>query len=105
MGVTEAPVLAKVYRWPRAMPQYLVGHLERLAAIDGRLARWPGLFLTGAGYRGVGIPDCIRDGLDTAERVRAFLTRARRGTYSRFSGADRNSPCQRRPNPRLTNMT
>ena len=73
MGVTEAPVLAKVYRWPRAMPQYLVGHLERLAAIDERLARWPGLFLTGAGYRGVGIPDCIRDGLDTAERVRAYF--------------------------------
>ncbi len=73
MGVTEAPVLAKVYRWPRAMPQYLVGHLERLAAIDERLARWPGLFLTGAGYRGVGIPDCIGDGLDTAERVRAYF--------------------------------
>jgi oxygen-dependent protoporphyrinogen oxidase len=73
MGVTEAPVLAKVYRWPRAMPQYLVGHLERLAAIGERLARWPGLFLTGAGYRGVGIPDCIGDGLDTAERVRAYF--------------------------------
>ena len=73
MGVTEAPVLAKVYRWPRAMPQYLVGHLERLAAIDERLVRSPGLFLTGAGYRGVGIPDCIRDGLDTAERVRAYF--------------------------------
>src|SRR5947199_6717631 len=73
MGVTDAPVLAKVYRWPRAMPQYLVGHLERLAAIDERLARWPGLFLTGAGYRGVGIPDCIHDGLDTAERVRVYF--------------------------------
>jgi len=73
MGVTEVPVLARVYRWPRAMPQYLVGHLERLAAIDEQLARWPGLFLTGAGYRGVGIPDCIRDGLNTAERVRAYF--------------------------------
>jgi len=73
MGVTEVPVLAKVCRWPRAMPQYLVGHLERLAAIDERLTRWPGLFLTGAAYRGVGIPDCIRDGLDTAERVRAYF--------------------------------
>ena len=73
MGVTEAPVLARVCRWPRAMPQYLVGHLERLAAIDERLVRWPGLFLTGAGYRGVGIPDCIRDGMDTAERVRAYF--------------------------------
>jgi oxygen-dependent protoporphyrinogen oxidase len=73
MGITEVPVLTRVYRWPRAMPQYLVGHLEKLAAIDERLARWPGLFLTGAGYRGVGIPDCIRDGLDTAERVRAYF--------------------------------
>jgi len=73
MGITEEPVLARVYRWPRAMPQYLVGHLERLAAIDERLARWPGLFLTGAGYRGVGIPDCIHDGLDTAERVRVYF--------------------------------
>ncbi len=73
MGVTEVPVLAKVCRWPRAMPQYLVGHLERLAAIDERLTRWPGLFLTGAAYRGVGIPDCIRDGLDTAERARAYF--------------------------------
>ncbi|HZC69022.1 MAG TPA: protoporphyrinogen oxidase [Nitrospirales bacterium] len=73
MGITEAPVLAKVYRWPRSMPQYLVGHLERLAAVDERLARWPGLFLTGAGYRGVGIPDCIRDGLDAAEHVRAYF--------------------------------
>ncbi len=73
MGLTEEPVLARVYRWPRAMPQYIVGHLERLAAIDERLARWPGLFLTGAGYRGVGIPDCIHDGLDTAERVRVYF--------------------------------
>src|SRR5436309_282384 len=73
MGITEEPVLARVYRWPRAMPQYLVGHLEKLAAIDERLARWPGLFLTGAGYRGVGIPDCIHDGLDTAERVRVYF--------------------------------
>src|SRR5437667_2456224 len=73
MGITEEPVLARVYRWPRAMPQYLVGHLERLAAIDERLARWPGLFLTGAGYRGVGIPDCIGDGLATAERVRVYF--------------------------------
>src|SRR2546427_3803720 len=73
MGITEVPVLARVYRWPRAMPQYLVRHLERLAAIDERLARWPGLFLTGAGYLGVGIPDCIRDALDTAERVRVYF--------------------------------
>jgi oxygen-dependent protoporphyrinogen oxidase len=73
MGVTEEPVLARVFRWPRAMPQYLVGHLERLAVIEERLKRWPGVFLAGAAYRGVGIPDCIRDGLGAADRVRAYF--------------------------------
>ena len=73
MGVAEEPVLAKVYRWPRAMPQYLVGHLDRLAAIEERLTRLPGVFAAGAAYRGVGIPDCIRDGLGAAERVRAYF--------------------------------
>jgi oxygen-dependent protoporphyrinogen oxidase len=73
MGVTEKPVLARVFRWPRAMPQYLVGHLDRLAVIEERLTRLPGVFLAGAAYRGVGIPDCIRDGLSAAERVRAYF--------------------------------
>ena len=73
MGVTEEPILARVFRWPRAMPQYLVGHLDRLAVIEERLKRWPGVFLAGAAYRGVGIPDCIRDGLGAAERVRAYF--------------------------------
>ncbi|MEK9172827.1 MAG: protoporphyrinogen oxidase [Nitrospirota bacterium] len=73
MGVTEEPVMARVFRWPRAMPQYLVGHLDRLAAIEERLARLPGVFVAGAAYRGVGIPDCIRDGLGSAERVRAYF--------------------------------
>jgi protoporphyrinogen/coproporphyrinogen III oxidase len=73
MGITETPILARVYRWPRAMPQYLVGHLRRLTTIEERLRRLPGVFVTGAGYRGVGIPDCIRDGQETAERVRAYF--------------------------------
>lgn len=73
MGVMEKPVLARVFRWPRAMPQYLVGHLERLAAIEERLTRLPGVFVAGAGYRGVGVPDCIRDGLGAADRVRAYF--------------------------------
>jgi oxygen-dependent protoporphyrinogen oxidase len=51
------------------MPQYHVGHLGRLAAIAGRLDRLPGVFLAGAGYRGVGIPDCIRDGIAAADSV------------------------------------
>jgi len=73
MRVTEEPIMARVFRWPRAMPQYLVGHLDRLAAIESRLTRLPGVFVTGAAYRGVGIPDCIRDGLGVAAKVAEYL--------------------------------
>ena len=62
LDIEGRPSLARVYRWPRLNPQYEVGHLERLAAIDARLARLPGLRLIGAGFRGVGIPDCIHQG-------------------------------------------
>jgi oxygen-dependent protoporphyrinogen oxidase len=69
LGIHRAPVIARVYRWPRGMPQYQLGHLDRLAAITERLGRLPGMFLAGAGYRGVGIPDCIRDGIAAADDV------------------------------------
>ena len=49
-------------RWPRATPQYNVGHLARIREIDGRLQQIPGLYVTGSGYRGTGIPDCVADG-------------------------------------------
>ena len=51
--------MTRVYRWPDATPQYNVGHLARVRQIDERLATIPGLYLTGSGYRGTGIPDCI----------------------------------------------
>jgi protoporphyrinogen/coproporphyrinogen III oxidase len=66
LGVTAAPMLHRIYRWPDAMPQYTLGHLDRLATIDRRLAAHPGLFLAGAAYRGVGIPDCIQSGESAA---------------------------------------
>ena len=62
LGITGKPCLARVYRWPQLNPQYEVGHLERLAAIDARLDRLPGIQVIGAGLRGVGIPDCIAAG-------------------------------------------
>jgi oxygen-dependent protoporphyrinogen oxidase len=66
------PVHAVIHRLPHSMPQYLVGHLERLEAIERRLAQWPGLVLAGAAYRGVGLPDCVA----SAERAaRATLAR------------------------------
>lgn len=62
LGITATPVRTWIYRWPDAMPQYLLGHTERLAQIEERLAQTPGLYLAGAAYRGVGIPDCIESG-------------------------------------------
>jgi oxygen-dependent protoporphyrinogen oxidase len=73
LGLRGAPLLARVYRWPRATPQLEVGHLERVASIGRRLADVPGLFLTGAGLRVTGIPDCIADGTRTARAAAAWL--------------------------------
>ena len=71
-GITGAPSYVEVNRWSKAMPQYTLGHLERLTQLEAALSRYPGLVLTGAGYRGVGIPDCIRDGAAAGEGDRYF---------------------------------
>ncbi len=73
LGIAGDPLLTRVYRWDRANAQHEVGHLERVAAIDTALARHPGLFVTGSGFRGVGIPDCIADGRKTAGQVAEWL--------------------------------
>jgi len=74
LGIRHPPSLTRVYRWRRASPQQEVGHLARVARIDERLARLPGLFLSGTGVRGVGIPDCIADGRATAARIAEALS-------------------------------
>ena len=76
LGITAAPELVRINRLPRAMPQYTVGHLGRMATIDTRLAALPVIALAGAGYRGVGIPDCIRSGAAAADRVLTGLRNA-----------------------------
>lgn len=58
-----------VVRWKQAMPQYFVGHVQRVAEIDRMLAELPGLQLCGAAYRGVGIPQCVRDGRRAARAL------------------------------------
>lgn len=73
LAITAQPLFYRIYRWPQAMPQYTVGHLERLARIEARLAVRPGLHLAGNAYRGIGIPDCIASGETAAEQVAAFL--------------------------------
>jgi oxygen-dependent protoporphyrinogen oxidase len=76
-GVTGEPAYAEVNRWDRGMPQYTLGHLERLETIQRSLDRYPGLVLAGAAYRGIGIPDCIRDGMEAASAVIRSLTASR----------------------------
>jgi protoporphyrinogen/coproporphyrinogen III oxidase len=66
LGIGAPPLLSRVYRWERANAQHEVGHLERIAAIESTLARHAGLYVTGSGFRGTGIPDCISDGRATA---------------------------------------
>jgi len=73
IGIRGTPVLTRVYRWVRANAQYEVGHLERVRGIDAALARHGGLYVTGSGFRGVGVPDCVADGRTTAAKVTAWL--------------------------------
>jgi protoporphyrinogen/coproporphyrinogen III oxidase len=69
LGITAVPVLHRVHVWENAMPQYNMGHPERLERIESRLERWAGLALAGNGYRGIGIPDCIHSGEKAAEKI------------------------------------
>ena len=73
VGLQATPHYVEVNRWNRAMPQYTIGHLDRLAQMEAALSRFGGLAVTGAGYRGVGLPDCIRDGAETAAKLLRYL--------------------------------
>lgn len=74
MGITALPVLSRVDRFDRAMPQYHVGHLDRAADIASLAARVPGLYLAGAAYGGVGIPDCVTSGERAAAAAARYAT-------------------------------
>lgn len=67
MGIESAPLFHRLYRWQRSNAQYDVGHLDRIAQLEQALP--PGLYLTGSAYRGVGIPDCIKQSQETAKRI------------------------------------
>jgi oxygen-dependent protoporphyrinogen oxidase len=69
LGITGEPVLSRVTRWTKAMPQYHVGHAGRVETIERCAAAHPGLHLAGGAYRGVGIADCVRSGEAAAEQV------------------------------------
>jgi oxygen-dependent protoporphyrinogen oxidase len=76
LGIDRPPALVRVYRWRRANAQHIVGHLARMATIDARLGRARGLFVTGSGFRGTGIPDCVADGRAVARQAAAYVAPA-----------------------------
>lgn len=78
LDIRSEPLLVRVARWPRSMPQYNLGHPERLRTIGERLESLPGLRLAGAAYSGIGIPDCIRSG-EEAARAAFGLARSEAG--------------------------
>jgi oxygen-dependent protoporphyrinogen oxidase len=73
LGIRGQWQMCRVNRWSGQMPQYHLGHLDRVAEIDQRVSTIPGLALAGNAYHGVGIPDCIRSGWDTAATILAQL--------------------------------
>jgi len=68
-GVRAEPLFSEVFRWPRSMAQYTVGHAARMAELESRMASLPGLHLAGNGYNGIGVPDCVRMGKQAAEGI------------------------------------
>ena len=72
LKIDGEPQTVEVARWRRGMPQYHLGHLERLAALDAALSQIPSLALCGNSFTGVGIPACIKSGSDAAEKIAAF---------------------------------
>jgi oxygen-dependent protoporphyrinogen oxidase len=71
LGIRGGACLSLVFRWPASMPQYHLGHLDRIGRINRQLSQLPGLALAGNAYEGVGIGQCIHSGEEAAERVLA----------------------------------
>jgi oxygen-dependent protoporphyrinogen oxidase len=69
LKISAHPLFVRVERWPNSMPQYVVGHKARQKRIDEILLQFPGLFLIGNAYDGVGLPDCVRLGKQTAAEI------------------------------------
>jgi oxygen-dependent protoporphyrinogen oxidase len=76
-AVTAEPVFSRVFRWPRSMAQYTVGHGGRLQELEARLESIPGLLVAGNAYHGIGVPDCIRMGKQAAAKIAHAIGQAR----------------------------
>lgn len=69
LDVEAQPTVTTVHRWQNSIPQYALGHLDRITQIRTLEAKEPGLHLAGAYFDGVGIPDCIRQGNTVARKI------------------------------------
>jgi oxygen-dependent protoporphyrinogen oxidase len=76
LAINGSPIFTRLFRWTKQSPQYEVGHLQRVATIERQLSAIPGMFITGSGFRAIGIPDCVADGRETAARAAAFVASA-----------------------------
>jgi protoporphyrinogen/coproporphyrinogen III oxidase len=74
LEISGNPVVTRLFRFTKQSPQYEVGHLERVATIEERLAAIAGVFVTGSGFRAIGIPDCIADGRATAAAAAKYVS-------------------------------
>jgi oxygen-dependent protoporphyrinogen oxidase len=68
-GFRAEPEFVKIYRHEKAIPQYNVGHHDRLRKLDEALKKYRGLYLTGNAYRGIGVNDCVANSFKLAERI------------------------------------
>jgi protoporphyrinogen/coproporphyrinogen III oxidase len=73
VSLSAEPLFVRIYKWRGAMAQYGVGHLERLDRIGRLRHQLPGLALAGNGYKGIGVPDCVRSGSEAVAQVLSFL--------------------------------
>jgi oxygen-dependent protoporphyrinogen oxidase len=69
MGISASPAFVQIHRWAEAIPQYHLGHLDRVQAIELRRRQWPGLYLTGNSFRGVAVNDCTEEAARCAEEL------------------------------------
>ncbi len=71
MGITAEPEFVTQVKWPKGIPQYLLGHRKKVTTVEEALSAYPDLHLTGNAYRGVGVNDCVRDALRVARALTA----------------------------------
>jgi oxygen-dependent protoporphyrinogen oxidase len=69
VSLRAEPDMVRIYRWEKAIPQYVMGHSEKLAVIDERLGSHPGLYVTGNAYRGIGINDCVENSYKLSDKI------------------------------------